>query len=382
VHCSLYIHIPFCVRKCSYCDFTSYAATGISIPEYVELLLNELAANAEKFSRPAVSTLYFGGGTPSLLSPGQVERLLAAVSNSYSVAADAEVTLEANPGTISRESLDGYLAAGINRLSLGIQSFDDAQLQLLGRIHTAADARQAYAMARQAGFRNISIDLMHSLPQQSVAAWQAALTEAVSMNPEHISAYGLTVESGTPFAARAAQGSLQLPAEDLAVELFEITAAELRQAGYEHYEVSNFARPGFRSRHNQVYWQRGSYLGFGAGAHSFLREPFFGVRWENPACLDAYAERVKTAACMEMPEPLTREEAMAEFFFLGLRQRAGIDLQQFRQEFGVTADDAFPGTITRFIGAGLLSLSGENLQLTARGLLLANMVLAEFMAPS
>jgi len=378
VSCAIYIHIPFCLRKCSYCDFSSYDTPDIPPPAYVELLLSEIRATAaEKALQPA-STLYFGGGTPSLLPAAAIARLIAAVSSCHGLAADAEVTLEANPGTITLESLQGYLAAGVNRLSLGVQSLDDAELQLLGRIHSAADARAAITLARKAGFGNIGIDLMHSLPGQSCAAWQSTLHAAVAMGPQHISAYGLTVEEGTPFAAMAARGSMHLPDEEPAAEMFEQTAELLLQAGYEHYEIANFALPGFRSRHNQVYWTRGDYLGIGAGAHSFFRSPGFGVRRENPAKLADYAAATKEGRRFDKAMHLSRREAMAEFFFLGLRLTAGVDPERFKGEFGVAAETAFPGVLERQIDRGLLVMAEGKLRLTPRGLLLANRVMEEF----
>ncbi|MBP1729283.1 MAG: coproporphyrinogen oxidase [Deltaproteobacteria bacterium] len=376
--CSIYIHIPFCSRKCSYCDFNSYDNPEISPLEYVDLLLGEISATAAGFALQPAATLYFGGGTPSLLPPAQIARLIAAVRQSCGLVDAAEVTLEANPGTITLESLQGYLAAGVNRLSIGVQSLDDAELRLLGRIHSADAARAAFALARTAGFRNIGIDLMHSLPGQSSAAWQTTLREAIAMRPEHISAYGLTAEEGTPFAAMVARGDMLLPEEDLAVAMFELTAELLQQAGYDHYEIANFALPGLRSRHNQVYWRREAYLGFGAGAHSFSRAAGYGVRWENPAKLAEYAAVIMAGRGIDKAAPISRREAMAEFFFLGLRLTAGVDPGRFSEEFGVAAEAAFPGVIERQIERGLMVLEGGMLRLTSHGLLLANRVMQEF----
>jgi len=376
--CSIYIHIPFCLRKCSYCDFNSYDNPDISPPAYVELLRSEISATAAGLALQPAPTLYFGGGTPSILRPAEIARLIAAVSSCCGLAEDAEVTLEANPGTITLASLEGYLAAGVNRLSIGVQSLDDAELQLLGRIHSAAEARAAIAMARKAGFGNIGIDLMHSLPGQSMATWRSTLSEAVAMGPQHISAYGLTAEEGTPFAAMVAQGSMHLPEEDLAAEMFELTAELLLQTGYEHYEIANFALPGFRSRHNQVYWRRGDYLGIGAGAHSFLRSPGFGIRWENPAKLADYAAGAMEGRKLDGTMSISRREAMAEFFFLGLRLTAGVDPGRFNEEFGVNVEAAFPGVLERQIKSGLMVMEGRMLRLTPRGLLLANRVMQEF----
>lgn len=376
--CSVYIHIPFCSRKCSYCDFNSSDNPDLSPLRYTELLCEEIGATAPAFALQPAPTLYFGGGTPSLLPPLLIARIMAAVTGSCGLEDNAEVTLEANPGTLSPESLAGYLAAGVNRLSIGVQSFDDAKLRLLGRIHTAEEARAALAMARRAGFSNIGIDLMHSLPGQSLADWRATLTEAIAMKPEHISAYGLTVEEGTPLAALVARGEISLPEEELAAAMFELTAELLPQTGYDHYEIANFALPGCRSRHNQVYWQRGNYLGIGAGAHSFFRSPGHGVRWENPAQLADYAAHAGEPRRIDTIDPLSRREAMAEFFFLGLRLMAGIDLGRFAEEFGVAAEAAYPGVIARLVANGLLLQEGGRLRLSAQGVLLANRVMEEF----
>ena len=371
---AVYIHIPFCIRKCSYCDFNSTDAPEISIDQYTQLLKEELRSAKDLKD---IATIYFGGGTPSLLPPESVAAIIGEIGRYSGIFPDAEITLEANPGTVTRSSLEGYLAGGVNRLSIGVQSLNDRHLALLGRIHTAGEARSVFAAARSAGFTNIGIDLMHSLPGQTLEAWQETIAEAIAMKPEHISAYGLTIEPGTPLFASFEAGEIAPLDEDLSAEMFELTVALLGKAGYEHYEISNFALPGYRSRHNQVYWQRGSYQGFGAGAHSFRREPRFGTRWANPAELGVYAGQVNSGTFPEI-EQLQKQDAMAEFFFLGLRMIDGVDLERFRREFGAAAEEVFPGVIDRFITAGLLRRSTANLQLTARGVLLANTVLAEF----
>lgn len=375
---SLYFHIPFCIRKCSYCDFNSFDRPDISLACYVKLLLEELHFRSAGFEPEAAPSVYFGGGTPSLLQSAQIARLLKSVRHLYGIETDAEITLEANPGTLTRKSLEGYLAAGVNRLSLGVQSLDDRQLALLGRIHSADEARGAFEMARAAGFSNIGIDLIHGLSGQTLADWEGTLHAAAAMKPEHISAYGLSVEAGTPFASLAKRGELNLPDEEEAAAMFELTAEFLCRAGYEHYEISNFALPGCRSRHNQVYWQRKNYLGFGAGAHSFLNSPDYGRRWENPAGLAEYAAAVSSKKPPGAEPTLSIKEAMSEFMFLGLRLLEGIDKEDFAGQFGMKVEDAFPGVIASFTEKGVLAAEGTNLRLTARGLLLANVVMQEF----
>ncbi len=370
---SLYLHIPFCRQKCSYCDFNSFDSPTIPVREYVSRLLREMAATAERFAPVSVPTVYFGGGTPSLLPTGLLTGLLVSAAQAFELESDAEITLEANPGTVTLESLGAYLDAGVNRLSVGIQSLDDRELAILGRIHTADQGARAIALARSAGFANIGLDLMHSLPGQTLAGWRETLSRAVDLGVEHISAYALSIEDGTPLAAAVDRGDILPVDPDLSAEMFEYTADFLVSAGYEYYEVSNFARPGRRSRHNQVYWQRGSYLGFGAGAHSFLNDRGWGVRWENPPDLAEYAASFGGAE-----HPLSREDAMAEFFFLGLRMLEGVDLSSFAAEFGEAAENLYADAMESCLAEGVLQRRGDMLALTRRGLLLANRVLARF----
>ncbi|HLO27075.1 MAG TPA: radical SAM family heme chaperone HemW [Geobacteraceae bacterium] len=377
---SLYIHFPFCLRKCLYCDFNSLAGSPVRADEYVAAVVREMALRAERFSAPIVApTLYLGGGTPSLMAPGQVERVIEAAARLYGLATDAEITLEANPGTVTRETLAGYRAAGVNRLSLGVQSFNDPFLELLGRIHTAREAREAFAMARETGFGNIGIDLIHSLPGETRAAWLDDLARAVGLGPEHISAYGLTIEEGTPFHDLKREGKLLLPDEDEGVHMFRQAGEFLGGSGYDHYEVSNFALPGFRSRHNQVYWRRGNYVGFGAGAHSFLRSPGFGMRWRNTLSLETYRRAISRA---ELPQEelttLMKRDAMAEFLFLGLRMSEGVECGLFRREFGVALEDAYPGVLPGLVADGLLACRDGWLRLTDNGVVFSNQVFLRF----
>ena len=377
---SLYIHIPFCVQKCLYCDFASTADSTVTHDEYVSAVIREMEIRSLALPEPAhAETLYIGGGTPSLLAPLLVDVLVSAARRHYSLAANAEVTLEANPGTVTGESLAGYRAAGINRLSMGVQSLDDGMLSVLGRLHTAGQAREAVAQARSAGFGNVGIDLIHGLPGQTLPGWEDTLSQAVALAPEHISAYGLSIEEGTPFHAMLRKGEIDLPDEESAVRMLEMTGEFLSAAGYEHYEIANFARPGFRSRHNQCYWKRGNYLGFGAAAHSFLRRPGYGRRWENPADMRDYCSSAESG---EMPavgeQVLTREDARAESLFLGLRLLEGVSPARIGSEFGEPLSEAFPGVLERLAADGLVVYEGSRLRLTRRGLLLANRVFAAF----
>jgi len=335
---------------------------------------------ADMLSWPASApTLYFGGGTPSLMDPTLVGRIIDSAARLYHLTSDAEITLEANPGTLTRERLAGYRSAGVNRLSLGVQSFDDWQLELLGRVHNASQALAAYGLARDAGFSNIGIDLIHSLPGESVGCWEHQLKKAIALQPEHISAYALTLEEGTPLAEQVAAGTVALPAENEAVRQFGLTTELLPAAGYEQYEISNFARPGFRARHNQVYWRRGSYLGFGAGAHSFLREAPYGVRWKTPDMPERY---LATLGHLALPEEerhlLSRREAISECLFLGLRMLEGIELAKFQDEFGDAVTNLFATELATLTGQGLLLMEGGRLRLSPAALIVSNQVFLRF----
>lgn len=380
MHISLYIHFPFCVKKCLYCDFDSVSGSSVTTDEYVTAVVREMELRRAGLDRPvSVPTLYFGGGTPSLMAPELVGRVIDAAARLYGVEADAEVTLEANPGTLTTEKLAGYRQAGVNRLSLGVQSLDDGLLQRLGRVHSAEEARAAFETARDAGFANIGIDLIHSLPGQTLAMWQSTLATAMALAPEHISAYGLSVEEGTPFAAMEERGELPLPDENEAVAMFEATREILVTGGYEHYEISNFARPGCRSRHNQVYWRRGNYLGFGAGAHSFLQKPTWGLRWVNPRNHSDYLSSIgEGLPRQDELQQLSLREGMAEQFFLGLRLLDGVDLEQARTDFGPALDEAYGGIITDLIARGLLVREGARLRIAPGSIILANRIFSAF----
>ncbi len=377
---SLYIHIPFCIKKCSYCDFASVAYSPAAVPGYVATVIQEMELRAIGLTGlPEAGTLYFGGGTPTLLVPELVERLISTAQRLYGLVDDAEVTLEANPGTVSLESLASYRAAGVNRLSIGVQSLDDRMLSVLGRVHSAKEARDAICIAQRAGFDNLGIDLMHSLPGQSLAHWEQSLADAVALSPAHISAYGLTIENGTRFATMIEQGDLSLPNDDDSARMYEMTMDILPAAGFEHYEIANFARPGYRSLHNQVYWHRGSYLGFGAAAHSFLDDHGFGRRFHNPPDIKGYSRKVlgNTLGGGGV-EVLSRHEAMGESLFLGLRLLEGVDLIRFQEEFGDSLSEAFPGVVERHLANGLLAFCDNRLCLTRKGVLLANQLFADF----
>ena len=368
-HC--YVHIPFCLRKCIYCDFTSYAGQDALVEPYLAALGQEIRLWAAELGRRLLTTVYIGGGTPSLLSAEQVAGLLATLRHHYSVDTDAEVTLEANPGTVTLGQLEGYREAGVNRLSLGVQSLDDGELARLGRVHTAAEAREAMAMARVAGFANLSVDLLYAIPEQNPQDWRLRLQEIVSFRPEHVSCYALTVEEGTPLAGMVERGELVLPDEDVELEMFEMAREVLGAAGYEHYEISNFALPGRRCRHNVGYWQGNEHVGFGAAAHSYLD----GVRQANADGLTSYLDALNGGrSATVMRERLPPERALGEAMMLGLRMLEGVDFGPLEQRFGIQPGSHYQEPLAELIGAGLIECTGRGVRLTERGLPLANEV--------
>lgn len=372
----LYIHVPFCRKKCHYCAFTSTTPENDELKEYPELLSHELKFHTDKAG--PLESIYFGGGTPSLLEPEQVAGLLTEIAEQVPIRKEAEITLEANPGTVDLTSLVAFRSAGINRISLGVQSFDDRFLTTLGRIHTSEQSRQAFQAGRQAGFTNISIDLIHTLPGQSLHQWRTELQQAADLGPEHISIYGLTIEEGTLFAEIYPANSPEAE-EDLSADMFEYTDEFLITAGFDHYEIANYARPGFRSRHNNGYWRRDGYLGLGVGAHSFLREGH-GVRFSNPDTLAEYRTGVLSGQMTRVEEQrLTEGEAMAEYMFLGLRLSDGVSRYSFEREFGRTLEEVFGSVPADLVKLGLLNQTGETYALTLRGMLLSNQVFTRFL---
>jgi oxygen-independent coproporphyrinogen-3 oxidase len=377
---ALYVHVPWCRRVCPYCDFNVYASASPPEAEYTRALVAELAAAAgdDAWRGRSVGTVYLGGGTPSLFSPAAIDDLVDAVARHFALAAAAEITLEANPGTVPVDRLAGYRAAGVNRLSLGAQSFHPRHLATLGRDHDAEDTRAAVAAARAAGLDNVSLDLVFAVPGQTLAEWEADVRAAVALEPAHVSAYGLTYEEGTPFHARRARGRLVPVAEDDEAAMADATVAALEHAGYARYEISSFARPGFASRHNTSYWDGSDYLGLGAGAHSFSRRPAPGWRWSNERTPARYLAAVRTAcAARATEEHLTEAQARGEFCFSGLRMTAGLDGEAFRRRFGVALDTAFPH-LRGLVAEGLVERIGARVRLTSEGFRHADTVSATF----
>ena len=375
---SLYVHIPFCQRKCVYCDFYSIEAVAL-MDEFLDALDKEIALSAPAGAGVSFDTLFFGGGTPSLLAPAQLERLMASLRAAFTLAAGAEITLESNPGTISAEKLRDYRSLGVNRLSIGIQSFDENELRFLGRIHGAPEASRAVEDARAAGFDNVSVDLMYSLPGQTGAGWDRTLSRALSLCPDHVSAYSLIVEDDTPLARMVSAKLVSPNPAEAEASLYEQTMDVMARAGFEHYEVSNYAKPGFRSRHNCAYWTHDGYLGFGPSAHSFWRATTAGahVRSANVSALKRYCESLRSGLLpVAMREEVTPAELCNERIFLGLRS-AGLDLRRLDSDFGCSPErDSLAGAL---VESGAALLEEGMLRLTQGGYMLCDEIAARMM---
>lgn len=377
----LYIHIPFCAHICPYCDFNTYAGKDDLIPRYVDAVVRELGMRAgESGGRPA-ATVYFGGGTPSLLEPAQVATILEAARASYVVLPGAEITMEANPNGLDRERLAGYRAAGVDRLSIGAQTLDRGGLRRLGRQHEAADVLNSVRAAREAGFDRINLDFIFGWPGQDRAIWQSDLRRVLELGdagPDHLSLYSLIIEPGTPYADAAARGILHIPDDDEAADLYEDAIAILDEAGWDHYEIANWARtPDRYSRHNAIYWQHGDYLGIGAGAFGTIG----GRRVMNHLLPERYIAELEDGALPhsnteELDDPTARGETM----MLGLRLLDdGVDAEAFRARHGADLFAHFAEPIARMVGVGLLERTARGVRLTRRGMMLANDVAAEFL---
>ena len=374
---SIYIHIPLCVKKCAYCDFASFAGRMAQREAYIDAVCREMRAQAAFFGRRRVKTVFFGGGTPTLLTGAQVQAIMDTLRACFDLLPDAEITMEGNPGTLTQENLAAYRAAGVNRLSLGVQSMEDDLLFAIGRIHTAAQAREAVRMAREAGFENLNLDLMYGLPGQTNAQWEHTLREAVALSPEHLSCYSLILEEGTPLQIQAQAGTCApLPDEDAICEMDDITQRLLGRAGYAQYEVSNYAKPGWACRHNIVYWECLPYLGLGLGAHSDMD----GRRFYNPDDWEGYMQLAgEHGAEREQEGENSREDRMFERMMMGLRMTQGVDTVRFSRDFGAEPEAVWPTQIKRFFAQGLMEREGGRLRLSPRGMQVMNSVLVELL---
>ncbi|MCE5198984.1 MAG: radical SAM family heme chaperone HemW [Armatimonadota bacterium] len=375
-----YVHVPFCLSKCHYCDFNSYAGMQAIFDDYANALMTEIKRTGSEFdttqSRP-LDSVYFGGGTPTVLSADILGTILATIDETLHLSPDAEITIEANPGTVDEYKLVELQQRKFNRLSLGIQSFDDEFLAKIGRVHTADQAITAYHLARQAGFKNVGLDLIFALPGQTLEHWSRTLDTAIQLSPEHVSLYELSIEEGTRFADLCAQGRLELPDEDTQLAMYELAISKITSAGYEHYEVSNFARPGFRSRHNQVYWRNDPYYAFGAGATSYVH----CVRARRVGSPAEYIQAIYLGSDgIEFSERLTGRALVAETIIQGLRMLDGIRLSKISQKYFTDIASEFAVVIQRLQERGLVELVGDCLRVTHNGLLLLNDVAQEFIS--
>ena len=385
----LYIHIPFCAAKCTYCDFNTFAGIEPLMPAVVDALETELTLWSTRGDIPEWATVFFGGGTPSYLPATDIQRLIETASANYGIARDAELTLEANPDDISATKLASWQQAGINRLSIGIQSFNDTILRTLSRRHSSHDALNAVQDARQAGFRNISIDLMYGLPNQTLDDWNETLRIAADLNLPHLSLYCLQIERNTPMLVSVQTGQLPTPDDDLAADMYEAAMDALDAAGYEHYEISNWCLPGHRSRHNLGYWKNRPYLGIGPGAHSNLADTRFwnmkppkqyveAIRGaNNRAAIDTASVSPGTMAVDDV-EHTPFETQMAETMMLGMRLREGIRFDEFHRRFGRDVRSVYPAEVRELSEHGLITVDEERVRLTRRGKSLGNEVFQRF----
>lgn len=372
----VYLHIPFCRSRCSYCDFAVSIYQSDLADNYVDALCREISNFKSHISNPQIDTIYFGGGTPSLLAPKQAEKILESVFDRFPVQEGAEITMEMNPGTLTPEIARAFRSLGVNRASYGAQTFDDSELKRLGRRHTAEDVRKTIDLLRAADFSNVSFDLIAGLPGQTLNNWERNLNEALLLKPEHLSLYLLEIHAGTPLAKHISEGKQPAPDEDLAGEMYLSLLEKIKESDYEQYEISNFSLPGFESRHNSKYWTSDAVYGFGCSAHSFDGE---NLRWANARDTDLYIELIeKTGAGVVEETTLDEKERRAEFAFLGLRLMRGVCLAEFEEKFGVSFLGEYGAALEESFEAELIELNSNRLRLTEKGALFSNTVFAAF----
>ena len=390
----LYVHVPFCKTKCPYCDFNTYQGIENLMEPFLPALTTEVECWGETLDHPAVKSVFFGGGTPSYLPPGYIEKILASIQESFKVDPAAEITIEANPGDLDEAACAGILAQGVNRLSIGVQSLDNGLLNLLGRRHQASEAVQAFEAARQAGFDNVNLDLMYGLPNQSMDQWRQTLDALAELAPEHISLYALTLEEGTPMHRWAEEGKIPEPDPDLAADMYLYARESLASAGYHHYEISNWSLPGRACEHNVVYWENGPYLGVGPGAHSRLGDYRFwtilsprdynnkAAAWADAGVMpvnELVEDALQAVPTLEGWEHLSQEITCSETMFLGLRLLDGLRLSKASARAGVDLAKKFQAPIQECIQLGLLEQDGDCLKLTKPAYLIANQAFMRFL---
>ncbi|AAM24208.1 oxygen-independent coproporphyrinogen-3 oxidase [Caldanaerobacter subterraneus subsp. tengcongensis MB4] len=369
----IYIHIPFCKKKCYYCDFNSYAGYEHLMEDYLKALLEEVKTYSDRSFR--VISVYIGGGTPNFLPPSHVERVLSEVHKDYNVSRDAEITIEVNPGLLTEDKLKIYKINGINRISMGLQAFQNRLLEYIGRIHTAEDFLENYALVRKY-FDNVNVDLIYALPTQSFEEWQETLTKVVELKPEHISTYSLILEENTLFGRLYKENRLPVVGEEEELKMYHWGIEFLKSKGYCHYEISNFALLGYQCRHNILYWECREYLGFGAGAHSY----FEGTRWNNVERIEKYIEAIlKRKDAREEIINLSFEDKMSEFMFLGLRMRKGVCEEEFRKRFGISMFERYEEIFIKYEKMGLIEKDKDCVRLTEKGIDVSNVIFEDFL---
>ena len=374
----LYIHIPYCLHKCGYCDFNSHKINTEEMKSYVTALLREMVKYAKSpAGERQIDTIFLGGGTPTTLPVHSLEEILQTLRNLFPVSDACEITFEANPATVSLEPLERMQTAGYNRISIGVQSFHEPELKSLDRIHSEEEIHMTVERAREAGFDNLSLDLMFALPGQTMASWEDNLAQALGKNPEHLSTYNLTIEPETAFHTLAAKGKLTLPPDDFQLEFYKKSIQTLTEAGYQHYEISNFCKPGKECRHNLIYWNNGDCLGLGAGASSYLD----GTRFKNCNLPSSYIREIETAGtAVEFREQLEPSQAMGETLMLGLRLRGGIPIEPFEERFQTSFHKTYDRVISSLTKKNLITLEDNRIALSPEGLFLADSVILEFMS--
>jgi len=366
----IYVHIPFCVKKCDYCDFTSFVCDEESKRAYFESLYRQIEIESESVENLSIDSVFVGGGTPSSVNEKYIYKLFEKLRDRFNVSDDPEITIEVNPGTVTKEKLSVYKEAGINRISIGLQSTDDAELKLLSRVHDYEGFLHSYELVRNAGFENVNIDIMSALPTQTRSSYINTLKRVVSLKPAHISAYSLIIEEGTPFYERYKDGK-DLPDEETDREMYHDTKAFLKENGYERYEISNYAKPGFECKHNTGYWTRKPYLGFGIAAASFYDENRYLMHSDLKRYIEGDFEKEVTK--------LSKDDAMAEFMFLGLRLTSGVSKKKFEETFSLSIYDVYAKEIAELTKEGLLIDEKEVLYLTDFGLDVSNVAMAKFL---
>lgn len=366
---SIYIHIPFCVSKCQYCDFPSYSGMEDFYSYYVDSLVDEIK-NSEMLKEQKIDTVFIGGGTPSIMPAKYIYKILNTLYNCYSISDNPEITIEANPGTIDLNKLKLYKSIDINRISMGVQAWQNKLLKILGRIHDKDTFIKSYCYARDAGFNNINVDLMFAVPNQNMADWKETLANIIELKPEHISAYSLIIEEGTPFFDKFNSGELNIISDEDDRNMYHYAVDYLEDNGYHQYEISNFSKVGFESRHNMAYWKRTDYKGFGLGAHSFVN----GVRFSNTYDINEYLK----GNFLNHSEAVSLKDAVSEFIFLGLRMTKGISISDFYKEFNVNLYDIYENQIDKLLKLDLIDIKNDKLFLTKKGIDLSNIVFLEF----